>query len=291
MADDLTLAAENVASCPLTIPTRSDPLRLLKRLARSLWNQRPPTEPFVPELTAGDVVQDSTVFGPLGSADATPQYEIARNIVGAEDDFVSAWRRAESDQLGFGKTSVVNGAFTGQCPRAEGQDLDRWCGQFGIARPFGFGDGCYWRLFQLLMFQARHSLWRLVEIAALFTGVRPAAIEDIDLVTLAWLPPRLGGSYINVDFIGHAIITDPDYAPVSSFDAVISEDEVGVGATFIAVTDPAVSPSPGMTLEQALAFAKRRGVSVLLANAPTPGMTGCCGGAYRGPAARRGRIN
>lgn len=309
--------AGHCADCGLTTvpaPPRTDPATILARLPRALFNTTPATEASVPALLAGDVIQDDTVFGPLGSNDATPQFELARILAGEKDDWLGALQQAQIDQLGLGTLRLIDDGVHGLEPHAIGADLDRVGGQFAIGRPVGFTDCCYWRLVQLLLFTrgGRGRGWLLGEIAELYTGERPAIREELCKLTLTWPPlDATQAAYLNRDAYlnRETFISSEDAAPVSPYDAVAAGGVEGLpGEDLSALPVPLASrPAPpddastylepvptrigsGLTLPQALNRVKLAGIAIVLVNEPISGKAGCAGATLRGVATGRGRI-
>lgn len=284
--DDRTLAAQNSPDADHPPAEVTHPLRVLERLPERLWNRRAPeVENSVPALLGDTEVVDGAIFGPLVS-DATPQYEIARVFASEKDTFVNAWRRVEADQLGFGTTRVMDGRYLGEGPRATGADLDVLLGQYGVSRPFGFTDGCYWRLAQLLLWSKLRSYWRLREIAALYTGTRPGVVEDIGMVTLTW-PIPVRGEFISVNlWFGRSYWTDSNYDAPSALDMYLTSGDDPPGESFFGPASPQPE-DPGLSLAQALNLVKPAGTRVRLVNPPVAGSTGCYGSKFRRPATAR----
>ena len=240
----------------------------------------------MPALLAGDEVNDTTVFGPLGSADATPQYELARILTEERDRFVQGWRQTEANQLGLGDAEVIDNQFVSTNPRAAGADLDLLLEQYGVPRPLGFTDCCYWRLYELLLWQPGNPAWLLKEIAELYTGVRPLAIESRSKIILQWPSSAVlqlrGGTFTDFDaFTNRTAVAGGDQPGPSTVYSLYAADGPAnlYGDGFVGDT---VLTSPGLTLEQALAIAKPWGVAVQLVGAPIAGSCGCMGATTRG---------
>lgn len=305
-----TDAAADCADCGLVPRPASQTAAVLARLAPSLWNQTPPSEEATPELLAGDLVDDATIFGPAGSNDVTPQWEIARNFRLAKDRFLAAWRQTEADQLALGHASI-NGAgqMIGEGTYARGADLDRWVEQFGVGRPDGFTDCCLSRLFTLLLFQFGNTRWLLQEIAQLYTGIRPQAVESRSRIMLVWplsvlvtfwsdpaapSRPAFDGYYTNASGSGGLWSGE---TPSIGYDldsfffdgAAPWFDSSTPVQTMSAWSTPPTNRITGLTLENALAVVAPAGVHVELNNKPQWGVSGCAGAVYRGMTTRRGR--
>ena len=294
-SDPKTLAAVNCDDCGLVTVPATDPAQVLRRLPTGLFNVAAASEPTVPALLVEDVLYDATVFGPLGSDDATPQYEIARVLSQEIDRFRRGWQTAESLQLGLGDASVSDGRTVSPTPRASGADLDRVAEQYGIGRPPGFTDCCYWRLVVLLLFTPGPTVWRLCEIAALYTGLRPQPIEAPALLTLQWpelLPTHVpaGTTFFNTGggYNSRAFFVGDQGAPSTAFDAFWREADAGEGDTFWQSSSADAAVGVGLTLAQALAIAKPAGVAIALVNPPRSGASGCLGVSARVPATGRG---
>jgi len=246
----------------------------------------------VPAFLAGDAPTETTVFGPLGATDdATPQYGLARVIVDEENQFIGGWQLGEEQQLGLGRLQETAFGVTAEAPGAVGADLDYTGSQFGIGRPSGFTDCCYWRLIQLMVFTPGPTLKKLLDVAELFTGVRPAATEEPLLITLTWPIPPGNDSYwpppgapdsdrdIYWDYRGQwwgpatPVSVELDLYWVSGDPTPIDK--------FWPASDPSELPA-GMTLEKALQIVKPAGVVIRLRNAPPAGSSGCSGATQRG---------
>ena len=296
MANPVTRRAVDCVECERLSARRTPTIEVLDRLPDALFNKRPPEAEVTDPLLAGDTLYEETVFGPLGSDDATPQWELARVFAREKDAFVAGWRLAESLQLGLGHLHVTDAGVAGEGVRASGVDLDRVGTQFGTGRPTGFTDCCYWRLIQVLVFSPGPSLWKLLEIAELFTGVRPVAVEAPATVTLIWpSTDSLGVSYAGVDEEGNGAQGGASYDAFASSDTEAPLDEANVAWGNGADPDDegelegwwessTGAPPAGLTLEEALGLAKSAGVYLELQHRPPPGMTGCAGCTQRGAA-------
>lgn len=183
---------------PLGLPiarVQTPTLSLLSRLPESLWNLSAPVTEVTAPLLEGDAESETTIFGPIGSDDVTPQWELARVFALLVDDFVQGWRQMEANQLGMGLLSVATDAtgnvvgVQGQWPHAFALDLDKVGMQYGIGRPQGFTDSCYWRLLTLMLFTRGVPTWVLREIGQVYTGVRPTVLEAPCQLTLTWPTP------------------------------------------------------------------------------------------------------
>ncbi len=295
MGEPKTRTAVNCPDCSLVERPHTDPLTALRRLPAALWNLTPPTQPFLAALLAGDEVDDTTVFGPLGSTDATPQYEVARILVDERDRFVQAWKQTEANQLGLGDAVVTGNQFVSTGPRASGGDLDQLLEQYGIPRPFGFTDCCYWRLYELLLWQPGNPAWLMLEIAELYTGVRPAAVESRSKIILVWptqdAPSVPGTTFTNYrGFANRTAFAGGDQPAASiAYSVFAGSDPMGIGYGFAGATSDRL-PAAGLTLLQALQIVKPVGVYVDMVNAPLGGSCGCLGATTRVPASIRGFI-
>lgn len=295
--DPTTSAAVNCDDCALAAPRRTDPIVVLERMPESLIaRDRPAIDSAAPLLTT-DIMQDDTVFGPLGDDNVSLQWEIARIVTGEKDEWLAGWKRAEALTLGAGRMSVVAGRLVTQCPHANGSDLDLVGAQYGIGRPTGFTDGCYWRLIVLALFKPGNRVWLLQEISALYTGERPMVTEDPAKVRLKWQqqPPSP-----EADF-GMSFFSSAD-APSMPSDTFFSNNAFFVGEQgdapsdgdgfWMSSTDPARdtdafwqtggSTPSGLGLIQALGFVVPAGVAVELVDMPLLGLAGCYGATMRG---------
>lgn len=280
--DPRTALAPDCSDCgDLALPA-IDTASVLSRLPAALINRAQGEDP-TPELLAGDILGEDTLFGPLGGG-GTPQWALARILAEEAGAFVLGWRTAEALQLAIGEVRTVDGRLVSQCPHARREDLDRLGAQFGIARPNGFSDCCYWRLVHLILFQPGPTTWRLAEIAALYTGVRPLIAETQARVRLTWpVEPSYGvpgAAYFNhagyFDRVGHWV-TDAS-APAAELDGYW-----GDGAWW-----DTSAPAAGLPLREALDLAKPAGVYVALVNVPQFGRAGCSGATTRAPGSGRG---
>lgn len=270
-SDHRTTLAENCEDCGLLSGGRTDPATVLNRLPAALWNRRRPTVESVPALAGGDVVYDDTPFGPI-AGDETLQWNLARIMAEERDQFVQAWRQAEAEQLAIGTVEAQDGALISQCPHASGRDLDRLGEQLGVGRPPGFTDCCYWRLVTLMLFQPGATRWKLVEIAELFTGIRPAAVEELKLITLVWPDgqPEVSfedlGHYDTDGYLGGATAAGDDLEGFCDYDSF---------------WQPSVTGQAGFGLCLALDRAKPAGTAIRFINEPPNGVSGCKGSTTR----------
>lgn len=262
----------------------TDPGSILDRLPAALFNRARPSIPFQPALRCGEAIYADTVFGPSGSDDATPQWEVARIMAGEKDQFLRTWAQCEALQhaLGTSEEDVTT------APVARGADLDRWWAQYGIGRPSGFGDCCYHRLGQLLLFSPR-GRWRLLEIAALYTGIRPAMRETPLGVSLTWQSAARAdlecyacddNAFFDAGFMDSEEIIE------SSADDGFFDD---AATCFIDVDQAGEDLGIGLTLEQALDLVKSAGVHLELVNLPAAGWSGCAGETSRHASSAPGR--
>lgn len=296
---DVSQHAPRCAGCAEISVPATDPVEILRRLPEALFSRKRPVPPQ--EATFDEIILDVTQFGPIGGVDPTPQYELARLFAQEKDAFRLGWLRAEANQLGLGLMSVgSDGETLCQCPRAAGRDLDRVGEQFGVGRPLGFTDCCYWRLVQLLLFKPATTVWIIRELAELYTGIRPAVLEEPAKLTLSW--PVSGGA----SFADRRVAADPTsgwYADVDAFadgdvelapadahhafalDAI--DESVPLPGT-LRINNFAVSggeyTATGLTLEQAIERTKAAGIFVDYLNMPPAGRGGCFGATLRGAA-------
>lgn len=296
---DVSQHAPNCPGCADLTVTATDPVDVLRRLPGALFSRRRPIPPM--EATFDEIVLDETQFGPIGGTDPTPQYELARLFAQEKDAFRLGLRQAFALQVGPGRMRVnAAGETICQCPRAAGADLDRLGGQFGISRPLGFTDCCFWRLVQLLLFKPGTTTWLLRELAELYTGVRPALLESPAKLTLSW-PVGGGVSFSDLRtaadptsgwYADHDAYADGDaeIAPPDAFHAYALEDldeneplPAGLRVNAFAVSGDASAPT-GLLLEQAIAAVKAAGIAVDYLNRPAAGLRGCYGATLRGGA-------
>lgn len=296
--DPRTSSAVNCDDCGLVARDSTDPLKVLSRLPRSLFNMRRPTETQTPGAIFDDVFADITYLDadPMTVTEATPQWDLARIIAEEKDLWVQAFRQSQVNQLGLGNVGVVDGRSAGEGLRARGADLDRVGEQFGIGRPRGFTDCCYWRLITLLIWKPGPTKWLLTELAALYTGVRPKATDGVNILTLEWpehvASGSFGASYLDHNaYLDHSayLATDPDPGGESTaLDAYLSaETSASLGSTYL--TEAPVAP-PGLTLADAIKLAKPAGIFIETVREPLPGLAGCYGATLRAAATLRGRL-
>ena len=285
-----TLAATCSDDAAITVePT--PPLDVLRRLPEALFDLRA-GDAFVPALLAGDILDEDTIFGPIGGG-GTPQLAIARILAEERDHFRLGWLTAEAIQHATGMVTVADGRLVSESPHARGTDLDKLAGQFGLGRPDGFSDCCYWRLIQLVLFQPGPTAWRLVEIADLYTGVRPSVIEEPARIRLTWPRPRAYEGIAGLTFFDHlegfnagAFWTADPPGPDTALDSYWSDvdDQSGEVGYWHADAKPAV----GTPIELALSLAKPAGVFVALVDIPRMGASGCGGATTRTAGIGRG---
>ena len=265
-------------------------LEVLRRLPESLFNVDPP---IGEEGTGGfDVGKwDHARFDQLdGGEDGTPQYQIAKAFAMERDRFIQSWLQAEANQLGLGRTHIVAGVELTEGIHAQGADLDRLLGSWGIGRPHGFTDCCYFRLWVLLLFTTQKTPWLLRELGELYTGTRPdinvtaAGSADLLKVILTW-PAAMqvmtfvgGPGGVGVSYLVGDLPTRP-----SAFDPYVAGNATHAGDTFIGASAiVGGGGGSGLTLEQAIGLVKAAGVAVELRNRPRAGMTGCDGATLHG---------
>lgn len=274
-------------------------LRVLRRLPAALFNLAPPAAATGTPARYDTGQYDDSRYDDAGDgADQTPQYNLARMLAEEIDAFVAGWRTAETLQLGPGHiVTGDDGTTTTDEPHAHGADLDRLGAGFGVGRPYGMPDVCYWRLLLLLLFTPGPSKQQLVRIATLYTGILPRVEETPARIEMIWDPipaPAQGvapGSTFSdwqqfADFNAFCDASDP--SPVTTWDAYARDTgPPGHGDTFL---DAVPTGSMGLLLEDALAVAKPAGVAVELVRPPRPGTSGCLGATVRATAMRRGMI-
>lgn len=278
------------APCAEAAVRPTDPAEILARLPAALFSRR---GPVAPEVAQFDVQLDETQFGPVGGEEPTPQWELARLFAAQRDELLRAWRRTVANTFGLGRLDAVNGEVHSECPHAAGADLDRVGEQYGISRPTGFTDCCYWRLIVLLLFQAGSTRWLISELARLYTGRAPKLVEEPAKLLLSW--PVNGGR----GFYGPRTLAGGGwYFGVNSY---LNGDGPAPIAThrrhgyWLAggASDPhprshwgrgRVRSTTGLTLRAAIALVKAAGVAVVYSNEPRPGLTGCYGATLRRPA-------
>lgn len=269
----------------------TNPAEILSRLPAAIFDLTPGSTGRS-ALIAGDTLQEDTIFGPE-AGDGTPQWALAVLLAEERDRFVLGWRTAEALQLGLGRLREIDGHVDTECPHAAGRDLDRVGGQFGVPRPLGFGDCCYWRLLQLLLFQAGPTVHRLLGIAELYTGVRPMAVETLAKIGLVWPVPQSFEGLAGQTFWGaHQYIGADAYwsdeppaleTALDSFWAPLSPT-----TTYGGLWQPAPAERESLNLVDALNLAKPAGIVVELVNTPMAGRSGCSGSTLRGASTLRG---
>lgn len=277
----------------LTIPPVSC-AAILERLPPSLFNRSGPS-PGEPGAIFEDVFADISKFGVVVPGDTTPQYEIVRHFAQEKGYLLLGLRQAVALQLGLGRMGVEDGQTVGQCPHATGSDLDRVGEQYGVGRPPGFTDCCYWRLVVLLLFSPGTVAWCLGEIAALYTGVRPAITERPLVATLTWpamTDPGLPATYWDYDdgfydATGFWTSEDSETLALSQHDSYWRDGESDPEVDSFWFDTPLAAP--GLRLEEALDMVKAAGVHLEYVNRPRSGRRGCGGATYRGLVDRRGR--
>lgn len=280
--DPRTTLAGNCSDCGTLELRPTDPLSVLARLPHHLFNLQA-GEPYIPPLVAGDLIWDDTVFGPLGG-EGTPQWNLARILAEEKDHFILGWRGAEALQHAIGEVKVVDGKLVTQCPHARHQDLDRLGAQYGVSRPLGFTDCCYWRLVHLLVFQPGSTAWRLAEIAQLFTGIRPQVTESPARLRLAWpFTPAYAGIhgltfFDDAGFFNHdAFWNAAPSGPVTALDSYWCEGDEFAGGFW----GERPTAAAGMRLRDAINLARPAGVHVGYVNEPLNGRAGCKGATTR----------
>ncbi len=278
--------------CPaLTVPV-TDPVDILKRLPEALFDFRRPAAGN-PGAVFDEIFFDETIFGPIDPTEPTPQYEIARFLAQEKDAFVLEWRRAVSLQLGLG---ILQSDGSHQCPHAEGEDLDRVAEQYGVPRPLGFSDCCYWQLVLLVLFKPGTTRWLISEICDLYTGLRPSMIEEPAKLILTWPvnggpsafddrtdDPEPGGWAYDNDSVFDGDIPlpgEPQAAHGYWHDQAASP---GVGDLVTAYGDGPDGAGLGLTLDLAIGRVKAAGVAVSHISRPVDGIGGCFGETRRGP--------
>lgn len=275
--------------CPsLTVPI-TDPLEILRRLPPALFDMREPT-PGDPGATFDEIFFDETIFGPIDPTEPTPQYELARFIARERDAFVLTWRRAKALQHGLG---IIGENDSHQCPHAEGTDLDRVAEQYGVPRPMGFTDCCYWKLVLLLLFKPGTTRWIISELCELYTGHRPALAEEPAKLIITW-PTGGGVSFFGALtndaepggwFLGTNLYLDGDVPVAGNAETYHgywqpSASVAGDKPTYLG--DGPDGAGLGLTLDQAIARVKAAGVAVSHIDRPAEGREGCFGETRRG---------
>lgn len=297
-------------SCEALVAAITDPVAILRRLPEKLFSRAVPNE-GLPEAIFDDIHFNRVVFGPIDAAEPTLQYELARFLAREKDEFVWNWKRAEADQLALGIPTVVDGAVVGSCPRASGLDLDRLGEQFGVGRPRGMTDCCYWRLVYLLRFTPQGTVWQLLELCELYTGVRPKVIETPCKIGLSW--PTGGGDsafdertddpipggwaldtsgeagfYWDGGMVGNTHIDDLTVDELDSVTSTLRLDwqtddaPLAGDRTTSWWGEPGFASGTGLTLDEALDQAKVLGVFIETINRPDDGVAGCYGATQRG---------
>jgi len=299
MADEITHSSPSCANCPALRVSKTDPLDVLRRLPQELFNLSPPeNEGFLGSEWEEEVLADSAIFGEIPPEGVTPQYELARIHAEEKDRFRLTWARARALQHGLGKMTVVDGKVVGQCPRAAGGDLDRLGEQFGVGRPPGFTDCCYWRLVVLMRFTPGIGREKLLEVAELFSGIRPVAIEEPARITLRWpapAPAAPGGPrpgqqfWSDKGFISSPRVGRPGGLFWSSGTGAAIDRTKRYWFWKSGLTSSAgqffwsSSGGPGVpSLRDVLDEVKPAGVALELENVPRLGAIGCSGATKRG---------
>lgn len=272
MAEDtITSVATSCSECEPQKPPETDPARILERLPRSLFRLDRPSEPA--EQSRDIVVGDWVLDAPLGvpAENATILWDVARTIAYERDVFVWQWRVAEANQLGLGRMEVVDSAVQSECPRATGVNLDRVGAQYGVTRPAGFTDCCYWRLVLLLLFTPGPTTWLLREIAELYTGERPEIDEAPARITLLWDPTVTEGFWDAESYWDSTGWWESDPSPPT-----VAADTDGFWDADDSFWDHLLpGGAPGLTLEKALELVKPAGVHLVLQDVPLAGSAGC----------------
>lgn len=289
---DVTVHAPRCADCSLVVAEPTRPREFLERLPEALVARAAPVAPA--GATFDEIFFDETIFGPVGGQEPTPQWELARVFVRERNEVVRTLRQAVADQLGLGRMQVTDAGVVGECPRARGAALDQVGEQFGIGRPTGFTDCCYWRLVQLVLFKPGATRWLLSELAELYTGLRPAVVETPARLTLTW-PISGGESFYDARttsaedpggwFTDEDAFHSGDPAPSAPDDVQgfwLDGDMAGKPDSFFG--DSTVDTARGLDLGGALDLVKAAGVHVALVNLPPQGRTGCFGATLRGGA-------
>lgn len=281
------------AACEALVVPATDPLSILRRLPERLFNLAVRVSPE--EAIFDDVFFDESRFGPIPGFDPTPQYELARVFAQEKDAFVLFWRQAVALQHGMGILTVDGeGVVSGQCPRAQGDDLDRVGLQYGVGRPRGFTDCCYWRLVTLLLFVPGATRWQISELCQLYTGIRPKITEEPAKLILTW--PTGGGVSFFDDrtddaepggwFLDQDAYLDGDVAIAGLAEKYhgylqSGAEEAGDVPTYLGDASTQGGGLSGLTLAQAIARAKAAGVAVVLDSLPPSGIAGCYGATER----------
>lgn len=308
-SEPTTLHAQACDDCGL-IPLRpTDPRELLKKLpvrsgARGLFRGDGPSLPLGLRLDDPD---SGVALGPAyprydsdgniryttnNDGDTVPIeddppliFEIARLLTTERDAFRRGIEQAAALQRGIVNlhVDVGSGRSTGDGVYALGVDLDLIGRSYGIGRPFGFTDCCYWRLIELLLWQkGGPTPWRAREVATLYTGRRPLAVIEPDLLTLTWGAARARGYADRGAYADHSYgIHDPEV----DVDPPITPKPGNGYATTTNRTNSAYARSVGthsigMTLTQALDRVIPDGMHIRLNNVPQHG--GCLGSVFRG---------
>lgn len=292
---ELARLAPCCAPCAELTQPPTDPAEILRHLPAALFSRRRPQPPGGAQFP--NIILGETQFGPVGGEEPTPQWELARLFAQERDELVRVWRRLVADQHGAGRVQTRNGESISECPHAEGADLDRVGEQFGVGRPTGFTDCCYWRLVALLTWMPGTTAWLIRELAELYTGIRPALVEAPAKLTLTW-PGSAGVGYFGARrddagdpggwFYGRSYYDGQAAAPASKWH----------GYWLSGLTHDNESPAPrvpnsfwgrsaaharGLDLHGAIELVKAAGVFVAYVNEPPSGLGGCYGATLRRP--------
>lgn len=279
MSNALALACPRCDGPGVVPRPTSDPAVLLRRLPSPLWDTDAPADRGRPAAIFDEVYADISRFDDSGeSADATVQWNIARWITEERDRWVQGWRQAEALQLAVGRVRVEGGGVVTETPRAGGSDLDRLGAQFGVGRPFGFTDCCYWRLVQLLLFTPGPTATQLMQIALLYTGTLVECVEQPCKIILVWPPvaatPDVGASYYDANsYFGNAYYDAVPADVATTYDGYWTQGTSGDADSWW--TANSVFQPVGLTLEEALELARPAGVRVELVRPPRLGQLGC----------------
>ncbi|GEM_PF-6959808 len=281
-SDDRTKYAPNCAQAEPVSLRQTSVFRTLNRLPAGVFNRTMP-DGGIPGAVWEDVFFDESFFGVVPGDDPTPQHEIARVVSEEKDQVFYGIKIARSLQSGLGRMekSSESSQIEGESPRASAADLDRVGRQFGIGRPMGFTDCCYWRLLWLVLFGGPPTIWKLVEIAELYTGERPTVIEEPNKVTLRWASGAWPMWFDHVSYLAEG----GEYA--SYWNGDTSEpgtegDGYGYWVSGAANNheyfwgDDPWGSAGSLELAAALNLAKPAGVFIQLLNAPI-GVVGCWG--------------
>ena len=298
MSNDVTKFAANCDDCGLITKKPCSSADILQRLPEALFNLTPGSKGVPGSEWEEEVITDEAVFGVIPGTEFTPQAGLAQILADEKERILHGLRQAEADQLGLGIMSTAKERVAGQCPHAQGRDLDRVGQQYGIARPLGFTDCCYWRLVVLMLFKPGPTCWVCREVSQLYTAQRPRCRELPNIVELIW--PFSG--------VAKPFWSNESDTPLAFWDSLAlwrdegsfvypggdgeidgwwSQDgDMADGRTF---WDPAPPLSPGMLLEQAISLVKPAGIVVRYVNKPRRG--GCFAATTTHAAAIRGRWN